>query len=329
MIYTRRREFIALLGGAAAAWPHMARAQQPSPALIGFLNGSSAAALVPQLEAFRSAMRGLGYVEGTHIRIEYRFADGKLDLLPGLAAELVQLKPSVIVSAPVPANLAARRATASIPIVMASGGDPVYFGLVKTLAHPGGNVTGLTNFAEELASKQIDVMRELLPRLERLAALVNVGNPLHVPQWRETQAAATQAKLALVPFEVRNADQLEAAFAVFVREKADALLVPPDVTFTTHRRRILALAADKRLPAIYFIRQWAVEGGLMSYGPNPVENYRRAATYVDRILKGAKPGDLPIERPTKIDLVINLKAARALGLEFPTSLLARADEVIE
>ncbi len=329
----RRREFILTLGGAAAApllaWPLAARAQQPAPALIAVLNASSAAALVPQLEAFRGAMRALGYVEGTHIRYAYRLADGQLERLPGLVAELVELKPSVIVSAPVPANLAARRATDTIPIVMASGADPVGFGLVKTLARPGGNVTGLTNFAEELASKQIDVMRELLPRLARLAALVNVGNPLHVPQWRETKAAAAQANLALVPFEIHDADQLGAAFAAFAREKVDALLVPPDVTFTTHRRRIAALAATAHLPAIYFARQSVEDGGLMSYGPNPVENYRRAASYVDRILKGAKPGDLPIERPTKIELVLNLKTAKALGLEVPPTLIARADEVIE
>ena len=323
----RRRDFITLLGGAAASWPLAARAQQPSPALIAVLNGSSAAALVPQLEAFRGAMRALGYVEGTHIRYAYRFADGQIERLPGLAAELVGLNPSVI--APVPANLAARRATDTIPIVMASGADPVGFGLVKTLARPGGHVTGLTNFAEELASKQIDVMRELLPHLARLAALVNVGNPLHVPQWRETQAAAAQANLALVPFEIHSADELEAAFAAFAREQADALLVPPDVTFTTHRRRIAELVAITHLPAIYFVRQSVEDGGLMSYGPNPVENYRRAASYVDRILKGAKPGDLPIERPTKIELVLNLKTAKALGLTFPPTLLARADEVIE
>ena len=182
---------------------------------------------------------------------------------------------------------------------------------------------------KELASKQIDLMRELLPGLARLAALVNVANPLHVPQWRETQAAATQAAIALVPFELRSADQLEEAFAKFSRERADALLIPPDVTFTTHRRRIANLALGARLPTTFFIRQSTEDGGLMSYGPNPVENYRRAATYVDKILKGARPGDLPIERPTKIELVINLKTAKALGIEIPPSLLARADEVIE
>jgi putative ABC transport system substrate-binding protein len=246
-----------------------------------------------------------------------------------LAAELVRLNPNVVVSSPVPANLAIAKLTSTIPIVMASGADPVGFGLVKSLSHPGGNVTGLTNFAEELASKQIDLMRELLPGLARLAALVNVANPLHVPQWRETQAAAAQAAIALVPFELRSPDQLEEAFARFARERADALIVPPDVTFTTHRRRIANLALGARLPTIFFVRQSVEDGGLMSYGPNQVENYRRAATYVDKILKGAKPQDLPIERPTNFDLIINLTTAKALGLDVPATLLARADEVID
>jgi putative ABC transport system substrate-binding protein len=261
--------------------------------------------------------------------LEYRFADGYLDRLPALAAELIRLDPNVIVSAPVPANLAVARATSTIPIVMASGADPVHFGLVKSLAHPGGNVTGLTNFAEELASKQIDLMRELLPHSTRLAVLLNVANPLHVPQWRETQVAAAQAAIALVPFEFRDHDQLEEAFATFVRAGADALLVPPDVTFTTHRRRIANLALGARLPTIFFVRQSAEAGGLISYGPNQVENYRRAANYVDKILKGASPQNLPIERPTKFDLVINLKTAKALGVEIPPTLLARANEVLE
>jgi putative ABC transport system substrate-binding protein len=321
-----RREFITLLGGAAAAWPLAAASAQQS-ALIGFLNAGAATTLKREIDAFRDGLRNLGHIEGHNVRFEYRFADGYLDRLPTLAAELVRLNPNVIVSSPVPANLAIAKATSTIPIVMASGADPVGFGLVKSLSHPGGNVTGLTNFAEELASKQIDLMRELLPGLARLAALVNVVNPLHVPQWRETQAAAAQAAIALVPFELRSPDQLEEAFARFARERADALLVPPDVTFTTHRRRIANLALDAWLPTIFFLRH--AEDGLMSYGTNQVENYRRAATYVDKILKGAKPQDLPIERPTKIELVINLKTAKALGLEVPPTLLARADEVIE
>jgi putative tryptophan/tyrosine transport system substrate-binding protein len=323
----QRREFISLLGGAAAAWPLAARAQQSSPALIGFFNAGAATVLKQEIDAFRDGLRNLGHIEGRNVRFEYRFADGDLERLPALAGELVRLSPNVVVSSPVPANLAIAKATSTIPIVMASGADPVGFGLVKSLSHPGGNVTGLTNFAEELASKQIDLMRELLPGLARLAALVNVANPLHVPQWRETQAAAAQAAIALVPFEFRSPDQLEEAFARFARERADALLVPPDVTFTTHRRRIANLALDARLPTIFFLRH--AEDGLMSYGTNQVENYRRAATYVDKILKGAKPQDLPIERPTKIELIINLTTAKALGLEVPPTLLARADEVIE
>jgi putative ABC transport system substrate-binding protein len=327
-IDTRRRDFITLLG-AAAAWPLAVRAEQSTPVLIGIFNAASAASTKPHYEAFFGAMRQFGYVEGRNVRYEYRFADGFLDRLPALAAELVKLNPTVIVSAPVPANLAVHKATSTIPIVMASGADPVGFGLVKSLARPGGNVTGLTNFAEELASKQLDLVRELLPRLSRVAALVNVTNPLHVPQWRETQAAAARASLTLVPFEFHSPDDFEPAFALFVRERADALMVPPDTTFTSHRVRIAELAAKARLPTIYFARQSVEAGGLMSYGPNPVENYRRAATFVDKILKGAKPADLPIERPTKIDLVINLKTAKALGLEIPPLLLARADEVIE
>jgi putative tryptophan/tyrosine transport system substrate-binding protein len=324
-----RRAFMTLLTGAAAAWPLAARAQQSSPVLIGMLNASAATSFKEHIDAFRDSLRGLGYVEGRNVRLEYRFADGHLDRLPGLAAELVRLNPNVIVSFPLPANLAVAKSTSTIPIVMASGADPVSFGLVKSLSHPGGNVTGLTNFAEELASKQIDFVRELLPRLARLAVLVNVANPLHVPQWRETKAAAAQAVIALVPFEFRSPDQFEAAFATFVQGRADALLVPPDVTFNTHRRRIADLSLSARLPTIFYTRQSAEDGGLMSYGPNQLENYRRAAIYVDKILKGAKPQDLPIERPTKIELVINLKTARALGLDVPPTLLARADEVIE
>jgi putative tryptophan/tyrosine transport system substrate-binding protein len=329
----RRRSFITLLGGAAAgsrvSWPLAARAQHSGPALIGFLNAGAAATLKQEIDAFRDGLRNLGLIEGRNITIEYRFADGRLDRLAALAAELVRLNPAVIVSAPVPSNQAVAKATTTIPVVMASGADPVGFGLVKSLSHPGGNITGLTNFAEELASKQIDLIRELLPGATRLAALVNVANPLHVPQWRETQAAAAQAAIVLVPFEFRNADQLEEAFARFARERADALLVPPDVTFTTHRRRIAGLALTSRLPTVFFIPASARDGGLISYGPNPVDNYRRAAVYVDRILKGAKPQDLPIERPTRFELVINLNTAKAIGLDVPSTLLARADEVVE
>jgi ABC-type uncharacterized transport system substrate-binding protein len=324
----RRREFIKVIAG-SAAWPLAARAQELKPVLVGILWAGSAASNAANFEAFRDAMRQLGYIEGRNVRFEYRLADGVIDRLPGLAAELVALNPDVILSGPLPASLAVQKATSTIPIVMGTGADPVGFGLVKSLAHPGGNITGVANFAEQLASKQLDLMRELLPRLSRVAVLINVTNPLHVPQWRETQAAAIKAAIALVPFEIQKAEQLEAAFAMFTRERADALLVPPDVTFNTHRRRIAELAVSARLPAVYFNRAQAQDGGLMSYGPDIPEGYRRAATYVDKILKGAKPGDLPVEQPTKIEFVINLKTAKALGLEIPPQLLARADEVIE
>ena len=325
----RRRAFIALLSGTAVVGSLDAWAQQSQPPLIGVLEGASAATMASRYDAFRVALRALGYVEGVNIRLEYRYADGFLDRLPALAAELVRLQPSVIVSAPVPANLAASKATSTIPIVMANGADPVSFGLVQSLSRPGGNVTGLTNFAEELASKQIDIIRELLPHLARIGAIINVENPLHVPQWRETQEAAAKASLALVHYDYRTPEDLERAFAHFAHEKVEAVLVPPDVTFGAYRARIAELAASARLPTIYFNRESVVAGGLVSYSPNLVENYRRAAVFVDKILKGAKPGELPVERPNKIELVINLNTAKALGLTVPPSLIARTDEVIE
>jgi putative tryptophan/tyrosine transport system substrate-binding protein len=324
----RRRDFIAGLGG-AAAWPLVARAQQASTPLVGILLTSSAAATAPLLDAFRSGMLELGYVEGSNIRYEYRFADGHLNRLADLAIDLVRLKPDVIVSAPLPSHIALRQATSTIPIVMANGADPVGFGLVTSLSHPGGNVTGLANFAEVLAAKQIDLLRELIPRLSRLGALVNIMNPLHVPQLRETKAAAVASGIDLMPVEIRSSDELGPAFDALVKERVEALAVPPDTVFNNFRGRIAELAAAKGMPAIYGFREHVDDGGLMSYGPDNRGNYRRAATYVDKILKGANPGDLPIEQPTKFELVINLKAAKALGLEIPPSLLARADEVIE
>ena len=325
----QRREFIALLGCAAAYNPFSVRAQQSPSPLIGILDAGSAASTTRYYEAFRTKLHQLGYVERRNIRFEYRYADGFFDRLPGLAAELVRLNPKVIVSAPLPANLALRQATSTIPIVMASGADPVGFGLVQSLSHPGGNITGLTNFAEELASKQLDLIRELLPGVARLGVLVNVQNPLHVTEWKKTQAAAANASLTLLRFDYHNIEDLERAFAQFNREKAEAVLIQPDVTFGTHRERIADIAAKSRLPAIYFNRRYVEAGGLLSYGPNLLENYRRAAVFVDKILKGTKPADLPIERPTTIELVINLKAAKALGLTVPPALLARADEVVE
>jgi putative ABC transport system substrate-binding protein len=325
----RRREFVTLVGGAAVFGPHPAWAQQSLRPLIAVLEAASAASMAERYDTFRAELRLLGYVEGRNCSFEYRYADGFLDRLPALAEELVRLNPSVLVSAPLPANLALRKATSTIPIVMANGADPVAFGLVQSLSHPGGNVTGLTNFAEDMAAKQLDMIRALLPHVTRVGTLVNVENPLHVPQWRQTEAAAGAAALALVRFDYRVPADLERAFDQFAREKVEALLIPPDVTFVVYRARIADLAAKAHLPSIYFNRSSVEDGGLLSYGPNLTENFRRAAVFVDKILKGAKPADLPVERPTKIELVINLKTAKALGLDVPPSLLARADEVIE
>jgi putative ABC transport system substrate-binding protein len=324
----KRREFIAsligLAGSKSAAW-----AQQSPPPLIGVLDASSAVSIKVNHDAFRDGLRQLGYVEGRNIRLEYRFADGVLDRLPVLAGELVRLNPNVIVSAPLPANIAMRQATSKIPIVMATGADPVGFRLVQSLSRPGGNITGLTNFAEELASKQLDLIRELLPGASRLGVLVNVTNPLHVPQWQETQAAAINASLTIVRFDYHAIEDFERAFSTFAEQKVEAILVPPDATFNAGRTRIIDLAAKAHLPAIYFNRVFAEAGGLLSYGPNISVSYRRAAVFVDKILKGANPADLPIERPTKIELIINLKTAKELGISLSPALLARADEVIE
>jgi putative ABC transport system substrate-binding protein len=326
----KRRSFLTLLGGAAAVWPVAAVGQQRAAMpTVGILIAGSAASYVSLLDAFREGMRQLGYFEGSNVRFEYRFADGYLDRLPELAIELVRLGPSVIVSAPLPANLAVRRATRTIPIVMANGADPVGFGLVISLSHPGGNVTGLANFAETLASKQIDLLRELIPGLSRLACLVNLNNPLHAPQLRETLAAAAASGITLLPIEIRTPDVLSAAFATIGEKRIEAMAVPPDTVFLNLRQRIADLAAAQRLPAIYGFRQHVEDGGLMSYGPDSRENYRRAAAFVDKILKGAKPGYLPVEQPRKLELLINLKTARALGITVPATLLARADEVIE
>ena len=324
----RRREFITLLGGATATWPIAARGQLAETLpLIGLLFSGSEPALARYLRAFRDGMYELGY--RNKVRLEYRFAEGYLDRLPTLAAELVKLNPNVIVAAPLPSILAARQATGTIPIVMASSADPVGFGLVKSLARPGGNVTGLANYAEQLASKQLDFLRDLIPHLSRLAVLANVSNPLHVSQLRAIEEAAGKVRIELTRLPVRNPDELETSLGALVHEPVDALVVPPDTLFNTLRRRIVGLAAAIRVPAMYGFRESVEDGGLMSYGVDVGESYRRAATYVDRILRGTPPAELPVEQPTKVELVINLKTAKALGLDIPATVLARADEVIE
>ena len=326
----KRREFIGIAGGATVAWPFCASAQQSvGIPLVGLLFAGTEASYMRTLKAFRDGMHALGRDEGRNIRFEYRFADGYLDRLPGLAAELLLKKPDVIVSSPLPANLAAQRATTMIPIVMANGADPVGFGLVASLSHPGGNVTGLANFAEVLASKQLDFLRELLPRLSRVAMLVNVSNSLHVPQVEEMRAATNRAKMDLITVELSAPADLTAAFKTLEGKNIGALLVPPDTLFLQMRKQISELAAARRLPAIYGFREHVLDGGLISYGPDLAMNFFRSATFVDKILKGAKPADLPVEQPSKIELLINNKTAKALGIEIPAALLARADEVIE
>jgi putative tryptophan/tyrosine transport system substrate-binding protein len=324
----RRREFIAGLAG-AAAWPVAAWGQQLTAPLIGILLDGSSETATEYLQNFRDGMRELGYEDKRTVKLEYRFADGHLDRLPMLAGELIDLNPSVIVSAGTMANLAAKRATRTIPVVMASGADPVGFGLIASLNRPGGNVTGLANFAELLVSKQIELLREMMPRLSKVGVLINPNNPLYVPQMKESQAAAVQVRLHASFFEIHAPEELDSTFTAISQQKFDGLIVPPDYLFLNHRRRLADLALLFRTATIYGYREHVAEGGLMSYGPNLPASYRRAATYVDKILRGAKPADLPVEQPTKFDLTINLKTANALGLTIPETLLATAEEVIQ
>ncbi len=310
--------------------PLPADAQQPRTVpRIGFLSSVSANSVRPRLEAFKQGLRELGWVEGQSITIDLRLAEGRNDRLPGLAEELVRLKVDVIVTHGVVATLAARRATSAIPIVFGSADDAVAAGLVTSLARPGGNVTGLTVISPELSGKRLELLREVIPRLKRLAVLRNPTNPVSLPELKETQVAAQSLGLLIQSLEVTDPGGFAGAFSAMTREQAGALIVLSDAMFTGRHAQIVDHAAQSRLPAIYWTREFVDAGGLMSYGPNYADLYRRAATYVDKILKGAKPADLPVEQPTKFELVINLKAARALGLKIPQSILIRADQAIQ
>jgi len=280
--------------------------------------------------AFIQGLRDLGYVEGQNITIEHRSSEGKFERLPDLAAELVRLKVDVIVTPALHNALAAKQATRTIPIVMASSGDPVGSGLVASLARPGGNVTGLSALGFEIVGKQLELLKEIVPRVSRVAVLGNPTSQEVYPLWLgQVKVAARSLGVQLQILEARGPDDFEKAFAAMTRERAGALFVLGDGMFLLHRTRIAELAAKHRLPAMYPVRGFVDAGGLIVYGPSPRDNFRRAATYVDRILKGAKPADLPVEQPTKFELVINLKTATALGLTIPQSLLIRADQVIE
>jgi putative ABC transport system substrate-binding protein len=324
-----RRAFLGVAAaGSLIAMPAVARAQQAGKVhRVGFLSLQSG--LTSTTEAFPKEMRELGYVEGRNLIIEYRWAARKEERLPELAAELVRLKVEVIVTAAAPTIEAARRATSTIPIVMATAADPVGSGLVASLARPGGNVTGLTALSTELAGKRLQLARELVPKATRVAVLAYHGSSVTRLFLEEMRAAAQQIGVQLVVQEVNETGDLTGAFTAMQRERAQALVVQVSPFSADNAKRIVELAAQHRLPAMYDVRSFVDAGGLVSYGPSLPEMFRRAAFYVDKILKGAKPADLPIEQPTKFELVINLKAAKALGLTIPPALLARADQVIQ
>ncbi len=320
---------LALIAGALAA-PPASLAQQPRIARIGFLFAASSQGAETQLQAFRDGLRELGYVEGKNFQLEVRYGDGKLERLPALASELVQLKVDVIVAASSPSIVAARKATQTIPIVMPLSSDPVGDGLVASLAHPGGNVTGLSVMSPELGEKRIQLLKEMFPTASH--AMDVLWNPDYVgmrARFEQAKVAAPAVGLTVRSVEVRDTRELDAAFEAIVRQHPEALLLLVDPFTRSQRSRIVEFAAQQRLPAIYESSEFVDVGGLISYGPNIPDQFRRAATYVDRILRGAKPADLPIEQPTKFELVINMNAAKALGVKFPSSILLSADRVIE
>ncbi len=306
--------------------PLAASAQQPSKVpRIGYL---SPAPDTPLLEAFRQGLRDLGWVEGQNIAIEVRSAEGKYERLPELAAELVRLKVDVIVASTTPVALAAKQATTTIPIVIQFVADPIGSGLVASLAHPGGNITGWTHLGRELRGKYVELLKEAVPGATRIGILWNPANPIHGPSLKNVEAAAQALKVQLHPVGVQDPKELESAFSALARKHVEALVVLPDGMFLAQGDRIIALAARSRLPAMYGIMELAKAGGLMGYGVSFPDMYRHGASFVDRILKGAKPADLPVEEPTRFYLLINLKTAKALGLKIPQSVLIRADEVI-
>ena len=325
----KRREFITLLG-AAAAWPLAARAQQPAMPVIGVLDARSPGTTESLLRAFRQGLKDTGYVEGENVALEYRWADNELDRLPGLAAELARRRVSVIaVSTPVVA-LAAKAATTTIPIVFLVNEDPVRLGLVASLARPGGNVTGINIFASELTAKRLDLLRDLVPGAARVGVLVNPANATSTESTLRDMAAATHTiGLQIKVLNASTSLEIEAAFASFMRERPDALFVGNDAYFYTRRVQLTHLATRHTLVATYSQREFAEAGGLMSYGTSIMDAYRQIGVYAGRILKGAKPAELPVMQSTKFELVINLPTARMLGLTVPDKLLVAADEVIE
>jgi putative tryptophan/tyrosine transport system substrate-binding protein len=326
----RRRDFITLLGGAALAWPCNGWAQSPPKRpLIGFLGAASKAKALRYYDGFALGMRELGYLEGRDYGFLDRYADGDASRLPSLAEELVRLKPDVIVATTTPGAVAAKQATATIPIVGVNLTDPVGFGLVTSEAHPGTNVTGVLFRLEGLTEKQVEIALDLLPGTNSIGILVDVNNPSNMLQRREVEAAARKLGVSITAVDVRPVDEIGAAIETCVRARANIAVVLASALFVNERRQIAAFALASRLPTVFNFREHVEDGGLMSYGIELRQNYRRSAYFVDRILKGEKPGNLPVEFPTKVELVVNVTTAKAIGLTIPPTLLARADEVIE
>ena len=325
----RRRQFITLIGGTAVAWPLGARAQQPGMPVIGYLNAGSPGRSAPRVAVFDQGLAEAGYVEGRNVAIEYRWAEGQYDRLQALAEELVRRQVAIIVAAPTPAALAAKTATATIPIVFSAAGDPVKLDLVGSLARPGGNATGVNFFQAELGAKQLGLLHELVPTAARIGLLVNPANANVEGVTQDVTAAAAVFGVRIDIVQARDSREIEAAFATLVRNRADALVVGGDSFFTSRRLQLATLATRHAIPATYFVREFAEAGGLMSYGTSVTDIYRQLGVYTGHILKGAKPAELPVVQSTKFELVINLPTARALGLIIPPGVLAIADEVIE
>jgi putative ABC transport system substrate-binding protein len=326
----RRREFIAFSAAAILFASSRAAAQGAGlPPRVGFLGNSTAALEANLVEPFQEGLRNLGYEDGRNIAIEYRWAEGEYARFPALVAELIAAKVDIIVTAGTPSALAVKKATRSVPCVMVAVGDPVGTELVQSLARPGGNLTGLTSIAPELEGKRLELLREIVPELAYFAVLWNPLSPFSVVAEKEVQAAARALRMKVLSLGVRRSEELDGAFAAILRQKPEALVIVADRVFLHNRMRIMDFAAEQRLPGVYAYRELVETGGLMSYGPSYAHMHRQAAVYVDKILRGAKPADLPVERPAKFELVINLRTAKALGLTVPLTLQAQADEVIE
>src|SRR5262249_17828763 len=325
----KRRQFITLLSGAAAAWPLAARGQQPAMPVIGFLNSGTREGFAHLLAAFHQSLNQAGFVEGRNVAIEYRWAEGEYDRFAALAADLVRRRVTVIAATTTPAALAAKAATSGIPIVFTSAADPVTAGLVASLSRPGGNATGVTNYLTDLGSKRLELLRELVPKATTIGMLVNPNYPDIDSQRKDVNEAARRYGQQVHVVNAASVDDFDKVLATLVQLNASALLVSPDALFLSRRDRLVGLVAHYGLPAVYPQREFVAVGGLMSYAASVTEGYRQAGIYVGRVLKGALPADLPVVQPSKFDLFINLKTAKAFGLQVPEKLLAIADEVIE